>query len=161
MESKSIVVYHGTNLTFEKVNLEKSKDKRDFGIGFYTTIIRTQAEEWAKRINLRYGDGRYVLEFEFEKNKALKIKEFEEVTKEWLEMVKENRLKGGLQHNYHVIIGPVADDNTMATIDLYVHGLLNAEAAMVQLKYAKPNNQVSLHTEKALKYLKFSRRYEL
>jgi hypothetical protein len=30
-------VYHGTNCSFENVDMSKSKDKRDFGRGFYTT----------------------------------------------------------------------------------------------------------------------------
>ena len=31
------------------------------------------------------------------------------------DLIKENRSKGGLQHKYDVVIGPVADDNTMET----------------------------------------------
>jgi hypothetical protein len=30
-------LYHGSNCLFEKIDLSKSKDKRDFGKGFYTT----------------------------------------------------------------------------------------------------------------------------
>lgn len=40
-----MILYHGSNLHFEKIDLSKSKDKRDFGRGFYTTAIREQAED--------------------------------------------------------------------------------------------------------------------
>lgn len=61
----------------------------------------------------------------------------------------------GLQHGYDVVIGPVADDRTMETVQLYIADILTAEEAVERLKYNKPNNQISFHTKRALKYLKF------
>lgn len=59
-------LFHGTNRKFENIDLEKSKDKRDFGKGFYTTTIFEQAEKWAKNQLVRYGgEGSFVKEFEF------------------------------------------------------------------------------------------------
>ena len=52
----------------------------------------------------------------FEENPVLNVKRFDALSEEWLEFIKENRSKGGLQHKYDVIIGPVADDNTMETV---------------------------------------------
>ena len=80
------------------------------------------------------------------------------MNQEWLEFIKENRSKGGLQHKYDVVIGPVADDNTMETVQLYMNGILNANEAVERLRYNRVNNQISYHTEKALKSLKFVRR---
>ena len=37
-------LYHGTNIRFDNIDLSRSKDKRDFGKGFYTTTIFEQAE---------------------------------------------------------------------------------------------------------------------
>ncbi|MDR3224721.1 MAG: DUF3990 domain-containing protein [Clostridiales Family XIII bacterium] len=39
----SLILYHGSNQLFDTVDLSKSRDKRDFGRGFYTTTIREQA----------------------------------------------------------------------------------------------------------------------
>ena len=50
---KKIIVYHGTSFLFDTIDLTKSKNKRDFGQGFYTTTIQVQAESWAKNIALR------------------------------------------------------------------------------------------------------------
>lgn len=85
----------------------------------------------------------------------MKVKRFDSLNKEWLEFIKENRSKGGLQHGYDVVIGPVADDRTMETVQLYIADILTAEEAVERLKYNKPNNQISFHTKRALKYLKF------
>ncbi len=53
---------------------------------------------------------------------------------EWLEFIKENRTKGGIQHAYDVVVGPVADDNTMETVQLYLSGILKAEEAVERLR---------------------------
>lgn len=52
-----------------------------------------------------------------------------------------------------MVIGPVADDNTMETVQLYMTGILKAEEAVARLRYSKVNKQVSFHSEKALAYL--------
>lgn len=36
-----------------QVDLSKSHSRRDFGKGFYTTILKTQSEEWAYRLSFR------------------------------------------------------------------------------------------------------------
>ena len=100
----------------------------------------------------------YVYEFLFEEVPALKVKRFDRLNDEWLEFIKKNRSKGGLQHDYDVVIGPVADDNTMETVQLYMENILTAEEAVERLRYNKVNNQVSFHTEKALQYVKLVRR---
>ncbi len=151
-----IVVYHGSNVLFDEIDLEKSNNRRDFGKGFYCTILREQASEWAKRLYMRnFTGGKYVYSYVFCQSERLKIKHFSTLNKEWLEFIKENRSKGGIQHDYDVVIGPVADDNTMETVQLYMAGILNADEAVERLRYSKINNQVSFHTQKALEYLQF------
>lgn len=71
-----------------------------------------------------------------------------------------HRSKGGLQHKFDVVIGPVADDNTMETVQLYMSDILTSDEAVDRLKYNKVNNQVSFHKEKALEYLKLVGRNE-
>lgn len=63
-----------------------------------------------------------------------------------------------MQHDYDIVIGPVADDNTMETIQLYIANILTASEAVERLRYNKVNNQVSFHTKKALQYLRLVRR---
>lgn len=72
-----------------------------------------------------------------------------------------NRALGGVQHEYDVVIGPVADDNTMLTVNRYMNGTYTVEEALERLAYFKVNDQVCLNTEKALRYIKLVRRYEV
>ena len=119
-----LVLYHGSNIAFEKINLAKSHNRRDFGRGFYCTVLETQAEEWTRRLYLR-------------------------------------SRQGGIQHAYDVVVGPVADDNTMETVQLYLSGILKAEEAVERLRYNKVNNQVSFHTPLALEHLTLESRKEV
>ncbi len=158
-DSHRLILFHGTTKYFDEIDLAKSHNRRDFGMGFYTTVLENQAKEWAYRLSLREKCARYyVYQYSFEENSTLKIKRFDGLTEEWLEFIKENRSKGGLQHEYDVVIGPVADDNTMETIQLYISGILNAKEAVERLRYNKVNNQISFHTERALGQLKQIRR---
>lgn len=157
--SKELVVYHGSCYEFENIELNKSHNRRDFGKGFYTTILKSQSKEWVYRLSLREKKKNYfIYEYLFEENSVLNVKRFDTLSEEWLEFIKENRSKGGLQHKYDVVIGPVADDNTMETVQLYIANILTASEAVERLRYNKVNNQVSFHTEKALQYLHLVRR---
>ena len=110
---------------------------------------------------IRYGgDGIYVMKFKLKDISNLNVKEFQGLNEEWLNMIKNNRLSGGIQHDYDVVIGPVADDNTMRTVALYVEGIYDEDMALKQWKFSKSNNQVSLHTSKALSRLEFIGRDE-
>ena len=148
-----LVIYHGSNFAFDTIDLEKSHDRRDFGRGFYCTVLESQAEE--------HKGGRYVYRYLFRQTEDLKIKHFAALDQEWLEFIKENRTKGGIQHSYDVVVGPVAGDNTMETVQLYLSGILKAEEAVERLRYNKVNNQVSFHTPLALEHLTLESRREV
>jgi hypothetical protein len=74
-------------------------------------------------------------------------------------MVQKNRTLGGIQHEFDIVQGPVANDKTARTIALYIAGIINANEAIERLKYNKLNNQVSLHTSATLSHLKIIRKY--
>ncbi|GMO25970.1 MAG: DUF3990 domain-containing protein [Termitinemataceae bacterium] len=149
-----MTLYHGSNKDFSAVDFSKSKNKRDFGKGFYLTTIKEQALDWAKKQFDRFdGDDIIVYEYELLNIDGLLIKKFEALSKEWIEFVMNNRTKGGLQHGFDVVQGSVANDDTTETIAFYVSGIYSVEEALNRLRYMKPNDQVSVHTEKALENL--------
>lgn len=161
-ESFTLILYHGSNIAFDEIDLSKSHNRRDFGKGFYYTVLENQASEWAHRLYMRnFSGGEYVYQYIFHQTEDLKIKHFHALDEEWLEFIKNNRAKGGIQHDYDVVIGPVADDNTMETVQLYMSGILKAGEAVERLRYSKVNNQVSFHTPLALKQLRFESRKEV
>ena len=154
MDNK-LILYHGSNCDFSRVDLSKAKDKRDFGKGFYLTTLQNQAKDWAEVLFARFGgDGIFVYEFEFEIKPDLHIKQFDNVSEDWLIFVRDNRIKGGIQHNFDVIRGAVANDKTNRTLALFVEGIYTPKEAMKKLRSNKLNDQFSIHTEKALDCLK-------
>jgi hypothetical protein len=42
-------LYHGTNISFDEIDLRKTRPFKDFGQGFYLTDILSQAQEMAKK----------------------------------------------------------------------------------------------------------------
>jgi hypothetical protein len=153
-----MTVFHGSNADFAEVSLDFAKDRRDFGRGFYTTVIREQATDWAEIICRRYKTKMaYLYEYEFSLN-GLAVKSFDSMTKDWLDFIFENRIRGGTQHTFDVVTGPVANDRTVNTLNLYIDGELTLEETLNRLTYMQTNNQVSIHTGKALNNLVFIRR---
>lgn len=70
-----LVLYHGSNIAFDEIDLGKSHNRRDFGRGFYCTVLESQAEEWAKRLYLRsHKGGRYVYRYLFHQTEDLKLR---------------------------------------------------------------------------------------
>jgi hypothetical protein len=139
---------------FDAIDLAKSRDRRDFGRGFYTTTIKEQAQAWAASLHKRYGgDGKLLYVYEYKLGEGFNVKIFNDLSIEWLEFVKENRMSGGLTHAFDIVRGPVANDNTMPTIALYVDGTIGAKAAIAQLAYYKANDQISFHTAPSLSCL--------
>ena len=51
-----MIVYHGTTLIVDKPASDFSKRYLDFGIGFYVTADKEQAESWAKRKAVRLNE---------------------------------------------------------------------------------------------------------
>jgi len=51
--------------------------------------------------------------------------------------------------------GPVANDKVFTTVNLFESGVLSAEAAILQLKAYKTYDQLSFHTDRVIKALKF------
>ncbi len=149
-----MILYHGSNQDFNNIDLSKSKDRRDFGKGFYTTTIREQALQWGYNIYQRFGgDGIYLYEFEFSPSADLISKHFPNISDDWFDFILSNRTSNALNHNFDFVQGPVADDKIVFTITGFIDGLYSKDEAMQRLRYSKANDQVSLHTQKAVSQL--------
>lgn len=152
-------LYHGSNEFINGIDLSKGRKYKDFGQGFYTTHIKEQAVLWAKRISERYGGNPTVTEFEFDLEQAQKdgisIKIFEQPDKEWALFVMANRNREiDFNHDYDVVIGPVADDNMARLFGLYDMNIIDLEAVVAGLIYKDLNSQYFFATEVALKYIR-------
>lgn len=153
-----LTLYHGSNRLFDAVDLSCAKDKRDFGKGFYLTFRREHAEQWACAMRARYGGEPYVYEFELDLSEELAVKTLDGLSEEWLELIKKGRIEGGVPHSYDAVIGPLTDDSTMRTAALFIAGVYTEEIALQQLKFYEADNQISLHTDRAVSRLILMRR---
>ncbi len=160
-----MILYHGSAELVEKPEIRKGDVFLDFGIGFYTTTSKEQAERWA-RIKMRRNnaDIGYVSIYEFDLEKAkenLVIDEFKTADEIWLQFVVGNRRGESIEKTTDMHIGPVADDNIYQSIRLFETGAYDAEYTVKKLKTEVLHDQWTLHTDKALSYLKFKEFIEI
>lgn len=159
-----MIIYHGSNLEIKEPIVLKSNRALDFGVGFYATTFKEQAEKWAIRKCTNF-DGKiegapivsiYELDLDVAK-RYFKIEEFEGVTKDWLDFILNNRKDIDSKSPYDITIGEVADDQVFATINLLTKGWIEKEIAINRLKIKSPNNQVCINNQqvidRCLKYI--------
>ncbi len=154
-----MILYHGTNMDFEAIDITRSNPYKDFGKGFYLTDIRKQAEELAKKRSRIFGGKAQVLTYEFGENNfinsTLNILTFEHPTKEWADFIYQNRNRNiSFKHNYDIVIGPIADDGVAYLLSRYEEGSFTLEQLAKELKYKKLNKQFYFGTQRAIDLLK-------
>lgn len=151
-----MILYHGSYLEIMHPDLSHSREKVDFGRGFYTTPLLGQAEKWCGKFKRRGKEGiisRYT--FDEKALKTLNIKEFESYSEEWLDFILACR-NGEDIWKYDIVIGGVANDKVFNTIELYLDQLIDKTEAIKRLRYEKPNLQVCFRTQEAIdRYLRF------
>lgn len=154
-----MILYHGTNMDFEAIDITRSNPYKDFGKGFYLTDIRKQAEELAKKRSRIFGGKAQVLTYEFDENNfinsTLNILTFERPTKEWADFIYQNRNRNiSFKHDYDIVIGPIADDGVAYLLSRYEEGSFTLEQLAKELKYKKLNKQFYFGTQRAIDLLK-------
>lgn len=66
-----MILYHGTNVVFDEIDITKSKPNKDFGQGFYLSREYTQAMDMAKIKVEQLGSGvPTVITFEADETKC-------------------------------------------------------------------------------------------
>ena len=145
-------VYHGGYKPVEKPEIRKGRNTKDFGTGFYCTIIKEQAQRWSRRYNTKI-----VSVYDVNMNFNLNIKEFKEMTEEWLDFIITCR--SGKAHNYDIVIGAMADDQIYNYISDYMDGVITREQFWILAKFKYPTHQIVFCTDDALKCLHY-RGYE-
>lgn len=147
-----MTVYHGGYQPVEFPEIRKGRNTKDFGDGFYCTIIKEQAQRWARR----YDTG-IVSVYDVIINSQLRIKEFKEMTEEWLDFIVACRL--GKEHDYDIVIGAMADDQIYNYVSDYMEGTITREQFWVLARFKYPTHQIVFCSDSALKCLVF-RGYE-
>ena len=150
-------LYHGSNVEVQVPRLFRTDRRADFGSGFYLTSSLAQAKRWAGLVAKRRALGTplvSVFEFDEGKSEELNVLVFESATVEWLAFVGANR-RGDAVEEYDLVIGPVANDNTMPTLRLYFSGDYTEEEAIRRLLPQKLRDQYAFKTQRALDALEY------
>ena len=134
-------LYHASTMIIENPDVLHSRDKLDFGKGFYLTAIREQAVRYAEHFTRRDKEA-FINEYELdEETPDFNIKSFQSYNEEWLDYVAVCRKGGDPQPSYDAVSGGVANDKVFNTVDLYFAGIISKDEALGRLKYVKPNHQ--------------------
>lgn len=162
-----MILYHGTNLDFDNIDLSLCSPYKDFGSGFYTTNLFDQAKAMAIRKSKLFGGKPCVITYEAPDNllelKSVKVKNFPATSKEWAVFIINNRNRDftdtvspdcNADNKYEIVYGPVANDTLTTLIRQYQRGYINSEILLQEMKYAAPNNQYSFHSQKAVALLR-------
>ena len=86
-------------------------------------------------------------------NTNLNIKEFKEMSEEWLDFIVDCR--SGKDHNYDIVIGAMADDQIYNFVSDYIDGTITREQFWVLAKSKYPTHQIAFCTKDALKCLEY------
>ena len=161
-------LYHGSNIDIKEIKLEMCRPYKDFGQGFYLTVMKEQAKKMANRVARIYGGSPvlnvYELDDDFTNNNDLNIKDFgTETSEEWARFVRNNRSKSftdfaseecNFDNKYDIVIGPIADDDMALLFRQYENGMITFENMLSGMIYKKTTNQYSFHTQRAISLLR-------
>lgn len=175
-------LYHGTTEEFDIIDASRGKGYKDFGRGFYATARKDHAESIAKRNkkiqldkqnkiarrnpNYRksaFNAYRYNLIFS-ENTDGLNVKIFKTADVEWAKFILMNRKSEYTIHNYDIVIGPTADEETTTIINHYEPKLIKCkysdeilEQLISELRPENLPKQYFFANKKATDTLKFAR----
>ena len=163
-----MLLYHGSNTDIKEINLAMCRPYKDFGQGFYLTVLKEQAEKMANRVARIYGGtpilNIYMIDDSFRQIDDLNIKDFgTETSEEWARFVRNNRNRKFVNfsdtecnfgNKYDIVIGPIADDNMALLFRQYENGVITFQNMLNGIIYKKTSNQYSFHTNKAISLLK-------
>lgn len=150
-------VYHGSNVIVKEPKIVNRRRHLDFGRGFYVTLNKEQAIEFAIKVAKNRGGNPIlnVYDFDIDGSFNLCTKIFESANDEWLDFVVENRSGTYNGPLYDLIYGPVANDKVYKTITLYKLNKLGKEETLKSLKLNILYNQYTFKSELSLGLLIF------
>lgn len=151
------MIFHGSGEIVKIPEIHTSKYSKDFGIGFYCTIYREQAERWAKRKPYPV-----VNAYSIDRRISVKTLEFPIMSEEWLDFVVLCRSSSPKKkvHDYDLVIGPMADDQVYFEINRYLDGQISRDQFWTSCKFSYPTQQMCFASEISIESLTFIRNWE-
>ena len=154
-----MILYHGSNIKIDVIDLTKSKRYKDFGQAFYLSAEVEQARKMAIAKVVQFGGEESVTSFNFNESclssNELQIKCFTEYSREWAEFVFNNRDENqDFSHEYDIVYGPIADDYIGLQIRDFKRNNITFEQFLANIRYHKGITfQYAFCTQKAIEQL--------
>ena len=159
-----MILYHGSNIEIQQINLTMCRPYKDFGQGFYLTTIKQQAIKMAQRVSRIYGGIPIVTIYEYINDRdGLNMKTFDKPTESWARFVLNNRNRNFVNFNdlecnhdnkYDIVIGPIANDDLALLFRQFSTGLISIEILKKEMEYKQLTDQYSFHSINAIQHLK-------
>ena len=156
-----IMLYHGSNMVIDTIDLSQCHPYKDFGQAFYLTSDKSQAQDIADaRVDFLGGEP-VINSFCFDEtllvDGTLTFKSFESYTQEWAEFIYNHRDESQVppyKHSFDVVYGPIANDRVGLQIRNYRLGNINKREFLRRLRYMKGITfQNAFCTERAIEKL--------
>ncbi|MGN0739294.1 MAG: DUF3990 domain-containing protein [Treponema sp.] len=161
-----MILYHGSNIDIQKIDLSQCRPGKDFGQGFYLTEIKEQAVRMAQRVSRMFGGNAVLNVYDFDDSilseNKLAVKIFEKPSVDWAKFVITNRNasrikvpqeENNIDNKFDIVIGPVADDDLALLFRQFSDGVISVETLMQEMNFKELTNQYSFHTERAVSFL--------
>ena len=154
-----MILYHGSNIKIDVIDLTKSKRYKDFGQAFYLSTEEEQARKMAIAKVVQFGGEESVTSFDFNESclssDEFQVKCFTEYSREWAEFVFNNRDENqDFLHEYDIVYGPIADDYIGLQIRDFKRNNITFEQFLANIRYHKGiTYQYAFCTQKAIEQL--------
>ncbi len=154
-----MILYHGSTVDIDRIDLQKSKPNKDFGRAFYLSedpeqamemaIFKAEIEELPPIVN--------AYEFDVTLLNEMRYKQFEAYTAEWAQFIYAHRSEpnGLTLHDYDIVYGPIANDRVGAQIARYKQGFITFDEFLNRIKFIKGITfQYAFCTQRAIEKLR-------
>jgi len=137
-----MILYHGTNASFEAIDLSRPKPNKDLGRGFYPSADKDLPREMAKVKVEQYESGTPTVmacEVAEKLMVGLKVLHFDAYSEDWVRFVLLNRntASGKPAHDYDIVIGPIANDRMGVQLWRYETEAIDLATRVRNLQYIK------------------------
>ena len=156
-----MILYHGSNIQIDIIELSRCNRFKDFGQAFYLSTDKKQAEEIAQARADFLGGSPIVNSFEFDEhvlsNGTLYYKHFSKYCIECAQFVWNNRDEKRpnlFTHDYDVVYGPIMNDTIGFQMREYRKRNISLQEFLEGIKYSRGETyQYAFCTQRAIKYL--------
>ena len=169
-------IYHGTIADIDNIDLTAGRGYKDFGKGFYLAYDKAQSigiinKNYKIALKRKYSNitkNLYAFDTSQNELEKCKVKVFNSADIEWLDFILMFRKSSDTPHDFDVVIGPTADDDTSLCLNMYSEGVYGSvgseEAKQTLLRNLEVENlgtQVFIGTKKGLSILCNKRRVDI